>query len=50
MLEAEQEISGQRLDRLHPICIGVFLVQVIGVGAVTTRRDWVAGSIPILMT
>ena len=43
MLKPEQETLGQRLDRLRPIYIGVFLAQVIAVGAVVTWREWVTG-------
>ena len=34
---------GQRLDRLRPIYIGVFLAQVIAMGAVITWREWATG-------
>ena len=43
MLKPEQETLGQRLDRLRPIYIGVFLAQVIAVGVVVTWREWVTG-------
>ena len=43
MLKPEQETLGQRLDRLRPIYIGVFLAQVVAVGAVVTWREWVTG-------
>ena len=34
---------GQRLDRLRPIYIGVFLAQVTAMGAVITWREWAIG-------
>ena len=43
MLKPEQETLGQRLDRLRPIYIGVFLAQVIAMGGVITWREWATG-------
>ena len=43
MFKPEEETLGQRLDRLRPIYIGVFLAQVIAMGAVITWREWATG-------
>ena len=43
MLEPEKETLAQRLGRLRPIYIGVFLVQATAAGALITWREWVTG-------
>lgn len=43
MLKPEEETLAQRLDRLRPVYIGVFLAQAIAAGAVITWREWAVG-------
>ena len=43
MLEPEKETLAQRLGRLRPIYISVFLAQATAAGALITWREWVTG-------